>query len=214
MAIKQSDLIIRNEVISKFSEILESISITFSAHCQSCRNKFTNNNNGNITNVKTGFARIEYSAKCQYGSKNDFASAFKVLLQNIYDQSINANNLLISIQNAFLLLSKIRNTTHNQYNDVWTNASWESYTLAPNMPKYGLGYFQNTISGIYLNESLSAVNEEIKINNIIEANDVILYFNELCENYYNWRNSRANETITTWFCYSRCHLACHSRSRR
>lgn len=208
MSIKKSDVIIRNEVIAKFSEILNSIEITFSSHCQNCSRLSW----GNITNVKSGFWDIQISAKHQYWNKNTFISAFKSLLEDIYNQSINANNLLISIQNAFLLLSKIRNTKHEQRNGVYTNTSQKAWALVKEM--YGLGYFKNVISGIYLNDSINAVKNDIKTNNIIEANDVLTYFNQLCDNYYNWRDSRKNETIKTWFCYDRCHGSCHSRSRR
>jgi hypothetical protein len=54
MSIKKSDVIIRNEVIAKFSEILNSIKITFSSHCQYC--SYTPL--GNITNVEAGFQHI------------------------------------------------------------------------------------------------------------------------------------------------------------
>lgn len=199
MSIKKFDVIIRNEVIAKFSEILNSIEITFSSHCRNC----SKSSKGNITNVKSGFSRIQISAQHQYWNKDTFMSAFKSLLEDIYNQSINANNLLISIQNAFLLLSKIRNTKHERRRE---GALVET--------KYGLGYFTNTISGIYLNNSVKAVKNDIKTNNIIEANDVLAYFNQLCDNYYNWRDGRANETIKTWFCHSSCHSSCHSRSRR
>lgn len=203
MGIQKSDLIVRTEVINKFYSILNTITITFSLQYIN-KSKY-------ITNVSRSYDHKKLSSTIIYWPT--LSDNFKLILECIKKDYIDAEDLILYVQKAFSMLSQIRNARRYYYDGDNNNGQSITYTMRKHTLD-GLGCFANQKTNNYLSKSLNVISSAITEKEQIKADNIIKYFNALYTNYLQWRNTQSLETIKIYFCHTNCHSSCYTRSRR
>ena len=206
MAIKVSDKIVKQQVKSKFLQLINNITIRYQYDGQK-KGKYL------ITNTKSDYTSREVSSSIS--TKASIYQNIKLILDDMVSSKIDDKELLDTIQLAMRHLSRARNTVYTRYQGDNMKTQHKANTWSLLDTETAIGAFSNIItSETFTSDAAAALKNEILAGKTIQAADVLAYFNELQTRYANWRSNYTAQYINLYYCHTNCHVSCHCRSRR
>lgn len=206
MAIKVSDKIVKQQVISKFLQLINNITIRYQ-YGGSKKGKYL------ITNTKSDYTSRKVSSSIS--TKASIYQNIKLILDDMVSSKIDDKELLDTIQLAMRHLSRARNTIYNRYRGDDMGHQDKANTWSLVTTETAVGAFSNIItSETFTSNAAAALKNEILAGKTIQAADILAYFNELQTRYKNWRSNYPAQYIKLYYCHTNCHSSCHCRSRR